>query len=160
MEYIFQLPSQAYLQINALAMQEMKVFIQDKFDKTEAGGVLLGRFLLYSNDVIVDVISKPQKEDKRERFLFKRDEQKHQKIINNVWVESQGTCNYLGEWHTHPQYYPIPSSVDLKGWKQKMQVDKFSGDFLYFIIVGIKETCLWVGNKRNLSIIKAKRIFH
>jgi len=158
MEYLFLLPNKSHLKITAESLERMERYIQDESQKTEGGGVLLGRFIRYTNNVIVDKVSLPMIGDKRQRHYFKRGEKRHQKVINNAWKKSRGTCNYLGEWHTHPENYPTPSRTDIRGWKEKLKIDKFHGDFLYFVIVGIKTTRLWIGNKQDLSITKAKKV--
>ena len=94
-------------------------FIQDEYKKKEAGGVLLGRMMKNSDDVIIDMVSPPQKKDKRKRTYFKRNNE-HQNIINEEWEKSGGTCNYLGEWHTHPENNPTPSSIDINTWKRQI----------------------------------------
>lgn len=34
------------------------------------------------------------------------------------WRASRGTVRYLGEWHTHPEDYPIPSGLDRSEWRR------------------------------------------
>ena len=128
-------------------------FIQDEHKKKEAGGVLLGRMIKKSDDVIIDMVSPPQKKDKRKRTFFKRNNE-HQNIINQEWEKSEGTCNYLGEWHTHPEDYPSPSGVDLKNWKKQLKNAMYEGDTLFFIIVGIQEVVAFEGSKSKLTIQK------
>lgn len=132
----------------------MITYVQDKRYKREAGGVLIGRFIKNSKHIVVDEISVPMAGDIRSRTFFKRGVKKHQELIDKAWESSNGTMNYLGEWHTHPENYPSPSNVDLASWKLKLTKDTFSSRYLYFIIVGIKEISVWEGDRRKLKIKK------
>ncbi len=97
---------QGRLKLTAEAVASIQDFIQDKPGKMEAGGVLLGRRISESHDVIIDLVTLPQPSDKRQRFSFFRKHRAHQSIIDKAWIESNGSCNYLGEWHTHPEPTP------------------------------------------------------
>ena len=95
--------------------------------------------------------------DKRTRTQFIRGEKMHQRIITSAWKKSNKTSNYLGEWHTHPEKYPSPSSQDFKNWKEILSTRTFSSLYLYFLIVGIKEINIWEGNRRTLKIKQLRR---
>ncbi len=145
------------LKLNDEAVQKMLLFVQDEKSKPEGGGVLLGRFLKNSENIIIDRVSVPMIGDVRKRNYFKRAQKRHQKIIDTAWEKSNGTCNYLGEWHTHPENYPTPSWLDKKEWKRKLREDTFDSKNLLFVIVGIKETRIWEGDKVTLKIKRLKR---
>ena len=145
------------LKLSHAVILKMKEFRQNAFWKKEAGGILLGSYIIESNDIIIDLISTPLLGDKQTRFSFFRKSKRHQKIINKVWHESNGTLNYLGEWHTHPEFLPSPSNTDLKDWKRKLKQDKFYGNYLYFIIVGIEEIFVWEGCKSTYNINKLQK---
>ena len=81
------------------------------------------------------------------RLAFHRSQAPHQRVIDARWRVSRGTCQYLGEWHTHPESSPAPSRVDLDDWYRRLRVDRFEGDSLLFIIVGTHEVCVWEGNR-------------
>jgi integrative and conjugative element protein (TIGR02256 family) len=136
----------------------MLEYVQNKPFKHEAGGVLLGRYIKDSKDIIIDLATQPQSKDKRSRFRFFRKQEEHQAIVEQVWKESEGTCNYLGEWHTHPEPNPVPSSVDVKTWIRQVRETKFQGDCLYSVIVGTEETTLFEINKSTLKITKLSLI--
>lgn len=133
-------------------VSQMRHYVQDTTDREEAGGVLLGRFILDCSDVVVDQITVPVQEDRRSRFRFFRSAREHQQVIFRVWRRSKGTCNYLGEWHTHPEPAPLPSALDLQTWHQKLSKDRFDSDVLYFVIVGTETIKAWQGNRHTLEI--------
>jgi integrative and conjugative element protein (TIGR02256 family) len=136
------------------ALAQMIGYVQNEPNKREAGGVLLGRYILDCEDVIVDRITMPTKRDQRSRFRFFRSARLHQQAIDKAWTSSEGTCNYLGEWHTHPEPDPSPSFIDMLGWRKKLLFDKFDSDVLYFVIVGTEQINAWQGHRRTLSIEK------
>ena len=86
--------------------------------------------------------------DRRSRFQFFRARRWHQEAINRAWQESSGTCAYLGEWHTHPERYPMLSLVDRLRWQQKLLRDRFT-EPIFFVIVGIAEVRVWEGYRRH-----------
>lgn len=142
----------ARFKLTQVVLAQMEHYVQDALDKEEAGGILLGRFILDCSDVVVDQVTTPIHEDRRSRFRFFRSARKHQQAIFRVWHRSKGTCNYLGEWHTHPEPDPLPSALDLQTWQQKLSKDRFDSDVLYFVIVGTEKINAWQGNRHTLEI--------
>ncbi|GAA5513128.1 hypothetical protein Dcar01_01854 [Deinococcus carri] len=124
-------------------LERMLSFTQRGPHDTEAGGVLIGRFIEGGEDVVVDLVTPPLPGDRRSRSRFHRAQRTHQEVIDHEWQASGGTRTYLGEWHTHPEPYPTPSTIDLNGWRQRMKRDTFHGDTLHFLIVGQVEVRAW-----------------
>lgn len=131
-------------EIGARALRGMLQFVQDTSEKTEAGGVLMGRHILGCTDVVVDAVTSPMAEDRRTRRRFHRARVGHQQALDRRWSESGGTCVYLGGWHTHAEPYPIPSDIDDADWKRRLQEDVFDGDALYFVVVGTEALRVWI----------------
>jgi integrative and conjugative element protein (TIGR02256 family) len=151
-DYNFKMTNGGHLKIDAHCIRTMRPYIQTKPDMDEAGGVLLGRFITHSKNIVIDKVSVPMFGDKRTRTTFKRLSPMHQLFIDKEWQESKGTCNYLGEWHTHPEQDPWPSGVDTRDWKRKLKTDIFSSRFLYFVIAGTKQVRIWEGDRRTYII--------
>lgn len=137
------------------ALQQMQAFTQRHWWNSEAGGVLLGRHLLDSRDVVVDEVSTPQSSDRSSRFAFFRSS-KHQQVARQRWLEQKRTSAYLGLWHTHPETDPTPSNVDRRDWEQAVHGDTFEGDRLFFPIVGTRSMRVWTlscrGTFRELKL--------
>jgi integrative and conjugative element protein (TIGR02256 family) len=148
---IFRKSDAGRLEIGQHALARMLAFVQSTPRKTEAGGVLLGRYLLESTDIVIDGITIPMPGDCRSRSSFYRDHRRHQQAIDRAWRESGGTCAYLGEWHTHPERRPLPSGTDRREWRRKLREDVFDGDRLYFIVVGIESLRVWEGIRSSLE---------
>lgn len=151
---IVNLSNNGRLKIDKVPLLRMESYRQDTWNKLEAGGVLLGRLIRDSKYIIIDRVTVPMIADKRTRNTFIRNEKIHQNIIDNVWERTKGTCNYLGEWHTHPENYPKPSRQDYRNWENILTTGSFSSLYIYFVIVGIKETRIWEGNRRTKKITR------
>lgn len=135
------------LKVDSAVLDRLKVYRQLAPHQCEAGGVLLGRHLLGTADIVVDDLTEPMPGDTRSRLRFSRQQRSHQRRIDAAWLLSQGTCIYLGEWHTHPELDPTPSSTDLADWRRHLRADVYDGDSLYFVIVGIGFIRAWEGER-------------
>ncbi len=122
----------------------------------EAGGILVGRILVEGNNIIIDDISEPMPTDKRKRNSFSRGPDGHQEYMNESFQREKGCCFYLGEWHTHPEKVPNPSSIDRKDWERLLKVG-FESGCLFFIIVGIDDLKVWYGQVEKLVIVELER---
>ncbi|MGG0888960.1 Mov34/MPN/PAD-1 family protein [Cytobacillus horneckiae] len=155
-EFVYVLPNNKTLFIRPEAIEKMLKYRQDKSFSLEAGGILIGRILLENEHYIIDDVSEPMSTDKRSRFRFSRKPVGHQEYFNSIWERENRCCFYLGEWHTHPEFVPIPSYVDRMDWDRLLRLN-FENDTLFFIIVGIKKIKVWYGNLDNKKIIELKR---
>lgn len=131
------------LGLDSNALHVLLSFAQVDSGATEAGGVLIGRFIAESEDIVIDMVTGPMAGDRRQRNRFDRAKRAHQQAIDRAWKESDGTRTYLGEWHTHPEPFPSPSAIDLRDWRKRIKRDTFHGDALHFLIVGQKEISAW-----------------
>lgn len=148
MNTVFRVNSRQRLIVTGAAMKKLLSFAQHRTCQPEAGGVLLGRHLLESANVVVDEVTTPQKSDKRSRFGFFRSK-RHGAIARERWSAEAGTCAYLGLWHTHPEGDPVPSSADRLDWYTAVANDVFDGDRLFFLIVGTRNVRVWCVNRRG-----------
>ena len=124
----------------------------------EAGGVLMGRHIRGTRDVVVDSVTTPMRGDRRSRFSFHRSRKPHQHALDEAWESSDGTCVYLGEWHTHPEPSPTPSSVDLADWRKRLRHDVVDGESLFFVIVGQELCAAWEGLRSTREISRLEQI--
>ncbi|WP_083634754.1 Mov34/MPN/PAD-1 family protein [Desulfovibrio sp. DV] len=120
----------------------------------EAGGLLLGRHLIDSPNIIIDDITAPLECDKRSRFSFFRS-LSHNLIAKGQWLSSGKTCITLGTWHSHPEVYPEPSLQDWNDWKKVLRKGRYPSPFLFFLILGIESVRVWQGfNPEKIFEIK------
>lgn len=110
----------------------------------EAAGVLIGE--RRGDHLIITDISIPGLGDIRLRCLVNRKGKHHQQKVDDCFIESGGINQYIGEWHTHPEYTPKPSFQDRCSWfKNLVYVNP-----MIVIIVGTHD--IWVGKKTCNSI--------
>jgi len=148
---IFLRPDRTRFEVSIAAWQAMQGFIQHDSSATEAGGVLLGRHLRDGSAIIVDAVTVPMVGDRRARMRFHRAQRHHQAAIDAAWATSEGTCTYLGEWHTHPEAIPTPSPVDRAGWHRRLLHDHYT-EPLFFVIVGITAVRAWEGRQPDVIV--------
>jgi len=149
MKLVFKVTSKQRLIITSQAVEQLLAHVQKWCWQREAGGVLLGRHLLDSEDVVVDEVTGPQSSDLRTRFSFFRSK-KHEHIAKERWLAEANTIAYLGLWHTHPEDSPTPSSVDREDWQQAVTNDAFDGARLFFPIVGRREIRVWTKSRSGV----------
>ena len=128
--------------------------IQRKSDfQKETGGILIGYYRSLCNSLLITDMT--QRKDLMERFRFIRRSTGHQEIMDELWESSGYRKSYLGEWHTHNEKVPKPSTVDISNWKKISQrIHNF--DELFFIIVGIE--CIGFWTVRNASVVEIGRM--
>lgn len=148
----FRRPDGTVLLIDAVPLAMMLAFRQTKRRDREAGGVLLGRHLLGVPHIVVDEVTTPTKRDCRFLTFFKRSRAPHQRVIDERWASSSGTCQYLGEWHTHPEPVPHASSVDMTDWRRRLRNDIFDSTALLFVIVGTNAIRVWEGERSTETL--------
>jgi integrative and conjugative element protein (TIGR02256 family) len=115
---------------------KMKEYTQNDFGKPESGGILIGYYIEPNSFVITD-ISIPNVLDKASRYLFIRSKVNAQKFLNKKFKLSGGKKIYLGEWHTHPEKYPNPSSIDKKSIIRQLEENLLNSSTIFMFIVGI-----------------------
>lgn len=155
-EEVYLLPDNRTLYIRPEAIEKMFKYKQLRWTDSEAGGILIGRILEEDNNIIIDDVSEPMPADKRKRTRFSRKPDGHQEYMNDAYEREKGCCFYLGEWHTHPQSIPVPSTIDRKEWKRLLKVE-FESGCLFFVIVGIDELKVWYGYGEEETLLELKR---
>lgn len=109
--------------------------------RSERGGLLLG--LRRGAHLDIQEATLPGKHDRGSMFSFYRSAAGHQKHARRQWQRSGHVIDWVGEWHSHPQSVPTPSSIDLGSW-QKIATDR--KDQMAFLILGYED--LWLGLQR------------
>lgn len=80
----------------------------------ENGGILLGS--LRGPHLECTGFTTAGHDDERSYGQFVRKDAIHQQAAERAWLMSSHTVTFIGEWHTHPEGPPIPSSIDKKSW--------------------------------------------
>ena len=154
----FKRPNGGRVEIGESAMLQLLAHRQLLPNDREAGGILLGRLVDCSADVIVDEVSIPTPFDRSGRFHFLRHRKPAQQHVDKAWAESSSTRIYLGEWHTHPEDVPNASGLDFKEWRRIVTSSKYEQESLFFVILGRTKTCIWELAKQGDDPIKLEAL--
>jgi integrative and conjugative element protein (TIGR02256 family) len=119
----------------------------------EAGGILLG-FRRGKHLHVLDATT-PMRGDIGQRYRFERSSAEHQRVALQRWQQSGGTLDYVGEWHSHPELNPLPSSIDLGAWRELCRARK---DPLGFLIIGSRANWFGLGTARSLKALKLEQV--
>ena len=136
-----------------ISSRVLKVFrkYEQKSGEFEAGGILFGN--VYDDHDSIIKITLPNQLDTREFNFFNISKIPAQLQINKSWKRSNGYLIYLGEWHTHSEINPQPSTIDIKMIKKTFRETEMEINHLYLIIVGIGNS-LWVGRQDSKGLVK------
>lgn len=91
------------------AFEAMVSHRQNGFFSREAGGQMFAR--LTPGKWIIEVATGPRQGDRRGRFHFWPNRKAEQDEINTYFKQG---LDFVGDWHTHPENCPRPSSADYR----------------------------------------------
>lgn len=123
--------------IDRTVLRTVQTTAQDAGFRHEVGGVLIG--FQRPPHLHICGASAPYAGDRASPVCFHRSPEGHQAFAESVWRRSGGHITYLGEWHSHPQDRPAPSSIDRGSW---VRTRRLQGRPLVFLIVGRED--LWL----------------
>lgn len=149
-ELVFQAQDKSLVVITPEVADIFISYRQLSSSSPESAGVIIGE--RRDVHIVIRTISVPSEADIRGRFMVNRISKHHQKTVDKAFLDSDGTSQYLGEWHTHPEDIPQPSMTDYSSWHKNLT----TSDPLVLIIVG--RTNFWVGKKTRNSIEVLKQL--
>jgi integrative and conjugative element protein (TIGR02256 family) len=114
----------------------------------ESGGIVLGQ--ISGETIYINRVSPPNKLDKASRYGFVRNKNAAQIVVNYEFLNSDRQIIYLGEWHTHPEITPKPSSQDKKMIKEQYKYNVLNEPFLFLIIQGTEDLYVACYDGNNL----------
>lgn len=146
---MFETPDHDYVLVHPHVWSVMQSFVQSGATQTEAGGILIGSYR--GSHIEVLSCTTPLPKDVRKRTLFDRIDKGHHDAAFEAWKKSGRTETYVGEWHTHPEKYPVPSTLDRRTWQAviKPQVNP-----VVFIILGTGGVCAFKGGQNSLEDLR------
>lgn len=163
MEYVnrcvkLDLPNGCIVDILEPVLSEIRTWLQNAATTPESSGFLLGYRNRNTGNITICKLTTPQKNDERTRFFCKIQDESHFKVMS---YNHQHGIYYMGNWHTHPQIRPVPSSTDIREWNEITCNDTTGCEYAFFIIAGTTEFRIWIGDRKTGSIcevIEAKRV--
>lgn len=118
----------------------MKKYTTGTERESEAGGIFLGNYR--GPHIEITDVTEPLRKDVRAKYRFDRKDPGHQLAAKSAWEISMKTTTFTGEWHTHPEDVPTPSSIDLRTWKS-LTANSIAP--LVFIILGWSDNWYGIG---------------
>ena len=124
------------IHISDTVIEIFEKYKQNNKKDNESGGILIGQ--IKDDNIYILKASIPNKFDKSSRYYFECDKDAAQIIINYEFYNSNHKSIYIGEWHTHPENNPTPSSLDKKTIRKQFKNNKLNEPLLILIIQGLK----------------------
>jgi integrative and conjugative element protein (TIGR02256 family) len=143
----FFLPDRSgYVVFGPSVLAHMYAHAQRRFYQKEAGGQIFSR-APHDVAVVVEAISGPNSDDKRQRHGYVPDAAQ---ATEDRRLQLQQGGYPVGLWHTHPEAHPEPSGLDHKTTKEWL--DEFRGAMHGFLLV-IVGNC---GDPPNMAVWLAR----
>ncbi len=125
----------------------------------EVGGQLFG--ILEKFRVRITLATGPRADDKRSRFSFFPCRSRENTEIKECF---DAGLHYVGDWHTHPQKKPSPSSIDFDSMTDCFRKSKHQLSHFIMVIVGQDDSHdrWWVSAhdaKRTIRLHPTETIF-
>lgn len=120
------------------ALQQICRYVDQQGFDVELGGIFLG--LRRGKCIHVSRCTFPGRDDQSRRFRFFRKDSSHQEIAHKLWTKSGHKMDWVGEWHSHPEAAPCPSTIDKATWRSQAESRHTA---MAYLIVGTSGT--WTG---------------
>ena len=103
--------------------------------RREIGGLLLGEHL---HDDVFRLVDLTVQRAGGSKACFVRRPQAHHAELNQFFERTGANYtrfNYLGEWHSHPSFAPVPSTTDLETMQSIVSDASVGANFVVLMIV-------------------------
>lgn len=98
----------------------------------EVGGQLFAKFL-QNGSLKIEKVTGPRDTDIKRPFSYKPDKKAEQNEISSLFLDGY---HYVGDWHTHPEVTPYPSTIDVKNIQNIFLKSKHTLTHMLIVIVG------------------------
>jgi integrative and conjugative element protein (TIGR02256 family) len=102
--------------------------------KREIGGLLMGEHV---RDQVFRIADISVQRSGGDRACFIRHLKDHQKALKKFFARTGNDYtrfNYLGEWHSHPGFVPVPSVTDIETMRSMAADSTVGANFLILLI--------------------------
>ena len=139
--------------VSEVVIRTIERFSGDGENDREAGGILIGSYR--GAHIQVTECTTPLFRDRRSRVLFDRRDEGHQRTALERWRTSGKILTFVGEWHTHPEQHPSPSSLDRQTWRRVAKRNKAGNTF--FLIKGYDSW--WAGLSEHNRVVQMTELY-
>lgn len=131
-----------------------KLYIVSNNTKIEDCGVFTGSLTRTGSHRINRMSPSCLLADSKSRYACVRNVDIANDFIKNDFLNSNSTRVYFGEWHTHPEEIPYPSSTDISSIVDIYHTSDHPLDIIFFAIVGYKDIYWGYYDGRNIFKLK------
>jgi integrative and conjugative element protein (TIGR02256 family) len=124
--------------LSAKLVETVDADVKRNGHERERGGILLG--LRRGLHLHIDEATFPMRWDVGTMFAFERSSRGHKELALRRWRQSRKTIDWVGEWHSHPEQFASPSSIDIGSWRV---ITRDRGAPMAFLIIGLERS--WIG---------------
>ena len=128
---VYRSPSEEHLLLTDDVLARFNRYRQTGRRK-EAGGQLFATF--GGSTTQIERATGPRRSDRRGRGFFFPDRRAERREIERLFKSG---LHYVGDWHTHPENRPVPSSTDMASFREMFCKSKHRLDSFVIIIVGL-----------------------
>jgi integrative and conjugative element protein (TIGR02256 family) len=120
----------------------------------EAGGQLFARFDVDRMRILR--ATEPTLKSRRGRTYFWPSRRDEQREIESLYAEG---LHYVGDWHSHPEPYPEPSSDDIEKIEGIYAKSKHDLNCIVMLIVGTSDepAGIWLGSASKAGVHPAEQ---
>jgi len=119
--------------INREALDRIKEHSLAAPPELETGGILIGTVV--DGKIIIFFATGPGEQALHRKYAFEADTKRQQKILDKYFAEYG--CNYLGEWHKHPEGLSTLSGGDIQHASAILKDDSYHVKELILPIVNV-----------------------
>ena len=121
-------------------LQKRLIRALEKAGTHEIGGVLMGEHIDEAEFCIVDLTIQEQLGSTEFFIRLVADIVKPLKRFFKRTGYNYRKFNYLGEWHSHPSFPPVPSQKDIQSMQDIVTDSDTGANFAILLIVRLKDT--------------------
>lgn len=122
------------IRLSVAVLAKFRRYRQLHWCQREAGGQLFARF--NGRQIIVEDATGPRRSDRRSRTGYFPDRVSEQLEIEERFRRG---LNFIGDWHTHPERYPVASGPDCQSIGDCVRRSKHRLNGFVMIVVGQAE---------------------
>jgi integrative and conjugative element protein (TIGR02256 family) len=146
-EITAKIESSGFLLFESKVISIIEAYKQNLVRDIESAGILIGEYRGEHHIRVVDA-TRPCQHDSASRFSFLRKSHYHQNVALAAWQSSEQIQTWIGEWHTHPEDHPNPSSIDIQAWKEGLPIRP-----MVLVIQGRKSRWLGVVSNKVVTAV-------
>lgn len=116
-------------------VMHVRRFRQTLATDSESGGQLFAK--VTATEIRITRATGPYKEDRVSRYRLTLNRWRQKSDIRKLF---QSGLHFVGEWHTHPERFPSPSSIDLENIQECFVKSRHELSSFLMLIVGTDES--------------------